>query len=381
MNIKKYLAPDMRAALRMARDDLGTEAVMLSNRRVGEQVEVVVASDTPDAATLTQWAVSSAVGPAPPAPSTPLRDAGINSELLTLRRLLENQISQLSWNDLTRRAPLAAEVLRSLSELGFARDVCAAVVEALPNDIDYGKARRLAMARLTDQLQVTGERWMEFGGRVALVGATGAGKTTTIGKLAARWVRQHGNNDVALISADSRRLGAHAQLAQVGRLLGVPTFTIEQLEDLPALLARLAATRFVLIDTAGMGGRDPLWSESLRHLKMASPAIEIVLTIAANSHAANADAAISLSGAACFAACVLTKLDESTTLGGSLSTIMRAKLPVSYVCNGHRASLDIRPARAFDLIALAADAAEASGSSADEDMLRHRFAGVAHARA
>ena len=171
MNIKKYLAPDMRAALRMARDELGSEAVMLSNRRVGEQVEVVVASDTPDEATLTQWAASSAVGPAPPAPSTPLRDAGINGELLTLRRLLENQISQLSWNDLTRRAPLAAEVLRSLSELGFARDVCAAVVEALPNDIDYGKARRLAMARLTDQLQVTGERWMEFGGRIALVGA------------------------------------------------------------------------------------------------------------------------------------------------------------------------------------------------------------------
>ena len=381
MNIKKYLAPDMRAALRMARDDLGSEAVMLSNRRVGTQVEVVVASDTSDAATLPQSTTSTANGLKQQVLSTPPRDAGIDSELQTLRRMLENQIAHLSWNDLTRRAPLAAEVLRSLSELGFARDVCVAAVDSLPSDIDYSKARRLAMARLTDQLQVTGERWMEFGGRVALAGATGAGKTTTIGKLAARWVRQHGSKDIALISADSRRLGAHAQLAQVGRLLGVATFTIEQLEDLPALLVRLAATRLVLIDTAGMGGRDSLWGESLRQLKSASPAMEIVLTIAANSHAANTDAALSLGGAACFAACVLTKLDESSTLGGSLSSIMRAKLPVSYVCNGHRASLDIRAARAFDLIALAADAAEASGSSADEDMLRHRFAGVADARA
>ena len=57
---------------------------------------------------------------------------------------------------------------------------------------------------------------------MAVVGPTGAGKTTTIAKLAARWCMQHGSQDLALVSTDGYRIGAREQLMTYARILGAP---------------------------------------------------------------------------------------------------------------------------------------------------------------
>ena len=90
----------------------------------------------------------------------------VNGELKTLRRMLETQLAALAWNDLTRRAPLATELLRELTEIGFAADVAAQVADQLPPALDFTGARRLAIARLADRVAVTGDRWCEHGGIV-----------------------------------------------------------------------------------------------------------------------------------------------------------------------------------------------------------------------
>ena len=79
--------------------------------------------------------------------------------------------------------------------------------------------------------------------------------------------------------------------------------------------------------------------------------------------------------------CVLTKLDEATSLGGAISALVRTKLPLMYMSDGQRVPEDLAPARAHQLIARAVELSRKAGASVDEDLLRRRFGAVAHALA
>src|SRR5690606_30657427 len=204
----------------------------------------------------------------------PEASSDVNEELRTLRRMLETQLATLAWNDLTRRAPVQTELLKQLTELGLAHDLAAELVTQLPARLDLSEAQRLALALISRRIDVSDERWLDAGGVVAMVGATGVGKTTLIAKLAARWVLRHDARDIALISTDSVRIGAQEQIHTLGRLLGVPAYAIDGPRELPDLLDHLAGKRLVLIDTAGYGQRDPRLEEELAMLASASSRLE-----------------------------------------------------------------------------------------------------------
>jgi flagellar biosynthesis protein FlhF len=401
MKMKRYTAPDMRQALKMVRDEQGADAVILASRRVDNRVEITVAVDDDAAdgiaiAPIAATAVASSptaqgaampgefeslLGQRPAASSAnaPSQGSdGVNGELKTLRRMLETQLAALAWNDLTRRAPLATELLRELTEIGFAGDVAAQIADHLPAGLDFTGARRLAIARLADRLQVTGDRWSEHGGVVALVGSAGVGKSAAIARLAARWVMRHGPQELALVCADTQRPGAHEQTARLGRLLGAPSFRVEDLAELPALLDRLATRRLVLVDTPGLGSRDAGFEGLLSGLNQVRGRIEVGLTMSAASQSGTLAETVARFAPLKPAACVLTRLDESTSLGGALSVLMRAALPVAYVSEGPGIPDDLRPGRALDLVCLAVQLAERNGAVADEELLARRFGGSFH---
>lgn len=396
MQIKKYFAPDMRQAMRAIREEQGPDAVILANRTLADGVEISVAIDhdlgsTP-APTAGRPAAEEPSGcnglqgfrellarrEAAQAAEAAATGTPINEELRTLRRMLETQLAALAWNDLTRRAPLATELLRELSEIGFTPELAARVADALPPGVDFTAARRLAIARIADQLATTGDRWSEFGGLVAFVGPPGAGKTSAIAKLAARWVLRHGNGELALISADVDRVGSIEETAHLGRLLGVRAYNVEMLGELPAVLTRVASARLVLIDTTGVGPRDGRLAAAVRALRSTSATLEIALTLSASTQAGALEEAVGALGDAGQCACVLTKLDEAASLGGALSALIRARLPIAYVSEGRRVPDDLRIARPLDLVSTAVLLAERLGAAADEDLLSRRFHGVAH---
>src|SRR5690606_6728443 len=185
------------------------------------------------------------------------RSADLSEELRAMRRMLETQLATLAWNDLSRRSPVQAELLKELTQIGLARDLSAELVAQMPAGIQLAEAQRLALALIARRIAVASERWLDSGGVVAMVGATGVGKTTVIAKLAARWLLQHGPRSIALISTDSIRIGAHEQIHTLGRLLGVPAYAIDGASELAELLDHLSDKRLVLIDTAGYSQRDP----------------------------------------------------------------------------------------------------------------------------
>ena len=420
MKITRHTAPDMRQALRAVRDQLGPDAVILTSRRTPTGVEVTAAMDfdaeasiaaaTP-VATPTERATSAshalsapAAGPAPlgafastavaggglastPEPASVRVEARasasdpMSEELKTLRRMLESQLAQLAWNDLARRAPVHTEILRELTEIGVAQGVAAEVVAHLPADVELTHARRLAIAMLAQRLLVTGDRWLEDGGTVALVGPTGVGKTTTLAKLAVRWVLRHGARDLALVAADVVRIAAQDQVQTLGQLLGAQVYTVDEFAELPELLARLGRYRFVLIDTPGSSQRDVQLAGRLALLNGADREIETALVLAASTQAGTLAEAVSRFAPARPASCVLTKVDEATSLGGVLSTLIDARLPISYMSEGQRVPEDLRPARALELVTSAVQLAKSNGAAADEDLLKRRFGEVAHALA
>lgn len=422
MKIKHYRAPDMRQALRMVREAQGPDAVILSSRRVNGGVEVVAAVDYDhdgvDAYGHDLHAMSAQAHASQPVERTDRaactmhedrsirsqgvtdsasrardqglaidaideleRSADLSEELRAMRRMLETQLATLAWNDLSRRSPVQAELLKELTQIGLARDLSAELVAQMPAGIQLAEAQRLALALIARRIAVASERWLDSGGVVAMVGATGVGKTTLIAKLAARWLLQHGPRSIALISTDSIRIGAHEQIHTLGRLLGVPAYAIDGASELAELLDHLSDKRLVLIDTAGYSQRDPRLHEELEMLAAANERLETTLVLSAVAQAGAIEEAVERFAAARPATCVLTKLDEATSLGGSISMLIRSGLPVAYLSDGQRVPEDISPARAHQLVARAVELARKSGATADEDLLRRRFGEVAHALA
>ncbi|MEO7773680.1 MAG: flagellar biosynthesis protein FlhF [Steroidobacteraceae bacterium] len=304
----------------------------------------------------------------------------VGAELRTLRHILEIQLAQLAWNDLTRRAPVQAELLKELTEIGLSQEIAADLVSQLPADLAFDEAQRRALALIARRIAVTGDAWLERGARLVFAGPTGVGKTTALAKLAARWVLRHGTRDVALICVDSARIGAQEHLKTVGRLLGVEAFAADDVSQLPDLISRLGERRLLLIDTAGAGPRDTELDTRIAVLNQAAEEarLEVCLVLAASAQAGSLEEAVTRFGALKPTSCLITKLDEATSLGGTISVLMRSQLPVSYVSEGQRIPEDLSPARAHQLVARAVQVARTAGALAGEDLLTRRFGGVAH---
>lgn len=321
--------------------------------------------------------------PAPPpqpavAAATAAAMDNMNHELKILRRMLETQLGQLAWNERARRTPVVAEMLRELTEMGISQELADRIIEQLPEQGDLASARRFAIAGLSQYLRTAGPRWQDDGGRVALVGATGVGKTTTLAKIAVRWVLRHGARDLALVAADPVRIGAHDQLHALGQLLGAPVYAPDGFAGLPVLLAQLSRYRLVLIDTPGSSVRDPQLAARLAVLANSASRLESALVLPANGQAGAIEEAVRRFAPANPACCLLTKLDEAASLGGVLSVLIRARLPVAYVSDGQRVPEDLQPARALDLVSQAVHLAKSTQASVDEDLLHRRFGRTNH---
>jgi len=437
MKIKRYFAPDMRQAIRRVREEQGPDAVILSNRKVAGGVEIISAIDYDESAleeALGRQATPGAGdgnGPAPPTQPahsyddgrdreytpeslgeaagpyggtrpagqgaageprpTPGRDKGgpniywsqdpalvaMQEELKMLRGMLEHQLAHLAWNDLERRRPRQAHLLRHLSALGLQRELCQQLAQAAEPAEDDRHAWRKALALLAHQLPVTDDDILSQGGIVAVVGPTGVGKTTTVAKLAARYALRHGQRSVALLTTDSYRIGAHEQLLTYGRILGVPVQVAGDGDELEAALRSLADKQLVLIDTAGVSQRDVRLSERLSALAGTSRVIRTYLAMSATTHASVLEESVRAFRTAPLHGCILTKIDEAASLGSALSVIVRQGLPLAYVGDGQRVPEDLHPARASNLVTRAVSLMQASDDADGAQALAERFGGMA----
>ncbi len=188
------------------------------------------------------------------------------------------------------------------------------------------------------------------GGRrrvVALVGPTGAGKTTTIAKLAARMHLKHGWR-VGLITADTFRVGAVQQLHDYSRLLHLPLEVAGTAAALDRALGRLEDTDVVLVDTSGHGHRNRTATEALHayldgafaRSGTATSAREVHLVLAGPTRRQEADAILD-AYAGFEPRVLLTKLDECEDVSDVIEAVASRGLRLSYCTFGQNVPDDI----------------------------------------
>ncbi|MHB1085483.1 MAG: flagellar biosynthesis protein FlhF [Thiobacillus sp.] len=327
MSVQVFVAANAREGLARIRRELGDDAVVLSTRPHPQGIELLASVY----GELTQPVVGEAQDTA--------TSSRILAELSRLRGMLQNQLAGFAWGASKRRDPVRVALMQTLFAAGFGSTLARTLAARLPRGLDTDAAQRWLRLVLIRNLPVLGREadLMAQGGRYALVGSTGSGKTTTLAKLATRGVDIHGAGQVALVAADAYRIGAAAQLTVYADLLGVSLHVAEDTARLAQLLPHLATKKLVLIDTAGFAPSDPRTREG--------PALDalgvhrIAVISAAQQGAAIEQAMLRFGQGA--AACILSKLDEAPQPGAALDSLIRHRLPLAYISGGQRVPEDL----------------------------------------
>ena len=385
MKLKRFVAKDMRTALAKIKEELGAEAVIMSNKRVGPNVEIIagVEGDIPVAPVKTQSrtkgqitsniqedsplsriiaddevtlsssknqsevkTVTKSVGgskseafakslleilerqqqsapevatekktaktskvkakaPAPLSEQTGLRDLFIKEEekkkekkvesshgissyiskesesekteieqlrhdVDSIRRLLQFELAGLMSDTKKREEPVRAMIYELLLSSGFDKSISNELSESVDSDASFNFAWRQLAQNLERRIKTGSDEIVTDGGIVTLIGPAGVGKTTTIAKLAARFVMKYGADRVALITADHYRIGAVEQVKTYGRIMGCSTFAIKSIDELPEMLYTLRDKSLVLVDTVGVGLHDERFESQVNALKKQS---------------------------------------------------------------------------------------------------------------
>ena len=406
MQVKRFFAADMRQAMKLVRDELGAEAAIIGNRRIAGGVELTAALDYKLSALaprvpnveledelrktqsrivtaqaelssrseseegnrqlfaglpltasepLVEPQVDEPVAPvaAAAAPVDPRLFDAMRSELTGLRELLEVQLGSLAWSQLQGNQPQQANLWRRLQRIGLSGPLARELLDQISSIDEPRRAWRMLLAHLARRIDVPEIEPIEEGGVIAMVGPAGMGKTTTLAKLAARYVLKYGAQNLALVSMDSFRIGAQEQLKTLGRILNVSVTHVDPGQSLAQALEPLLRKRVVLIDTAGLQASDPALRMQLETLAGRGIASKNYLVLATTSQKQVLTAAYHSYKRCGLAGCILTKLDETASLGEVLSLAISHELPVAYLTDGPRIPDDLHLPRRHQLVSRA----------------------------
>lgn len=285
----------------------------------------------------------------------------ITGEIHALRELIEDRFNMLAWLGSSRNNPMQSNLMLKLIRAGYSPALVRTVLERLPSEGGPAEAVRWVLDVLARNLKTadSAASLVDEGGVISLMGATGVGKTTTAAKLAAQCVKAYGVNSVGLITLDTYRVAGYEQLRSYGRMMGVVAHLAHDRAALKDLLNLLSGKRLVVIDTAGLGQKDPRIQDMLEVLNM--PTIKKVLVLNASSHGDTLDDVLSTFKAKALHGVVLSKVDEAVKLGPALDALIRHQVMLRGVANGQRVPEDwARP----DAMALVRASMGTAGKSA-----------------
>lgn len=399
MRIKKYVAKNMREALIQIKDELGEEAIILKTRKLPkkvfglgnqDEVEVTAAIDEeaakpqnfqpikinnpgvynrprsssivdvnrPDAPEVRPWKPPVA---APPLKTDMLAKRVENKQspddLIELKQNVNELKSIVSTILKKESAQVAEEFSGSLAQV-YRKLINAEIKEAVARQLakncssidlmlSESQAEKKIIASLTEAFPVSGPLKLKKDGPVIVVfvGPTGAGKTTTLAKLAAHCcVNKHKN--VSIITADTYRIAAIEQIRMFADIVKVGLQVIFSPEEVPDALAACSDNDIVFVDTAGRSQRNTEHMGDLSALIESLHPDEIHLVLSATTKDSDLSDMIQRYKNIKINRLLFTKLDETVRIGNIFNIVHESRIPVSYFTCGQSVPDDIELAQA-----------------------------------
>lgn len=333
MNIKRYLVKNMKEALYLIKKDLGPDAIIVSSHKVREKgikgfflpgkIEVTAVLEKNEA-------------------------DEVKEELGQIKNIL-NGFPYRPAEEHTADIMIApaTDLLNKIRQCFLDMEVDPQVVDLMLKDIDLPSRNRDEIrAKIQDRLismfkPLTPKN--EKTKIMAFVGAPGVGKTTTLAKIGAIY-SLFNSFRIGFITIDTYRVGAVEQMRIYGDIIGASVDVVTSPDELKEAVIRNSDKDLILIDTAGRPSKNHYQLVEIRAFLETLDFIDIYLVMNATTKKKDMMRILKDFKIIKYSQMIITKVDETESLGSIINAAYFTGLPIAYITNGQDVPDDIEVA-------------------------------------
>ena len=359
MQIKRFEAKNMTTALRMIKDELGPEAVILSARSLrkgkgflgslkyaGVEVSAAIDNQMPPA---NYARALRGQDPYRRSPNTRINEdrvtqTGLPASDPRYQRGYSQKKKPTARNGARALSSLYQQILLQEVDRGIASELIEEIkrIPASEELLSSGDIRSHFSSILEDMGVVVENNVFDKDKStvMAFVGTTGVGKTTTIAKLAALQVKRY-KKSVGLITIDNYSIAARQPLETYAQIIGIPLETAVKAAELKKAVKKFKDKEIILIDTPGINPKDQEQILELKALLAKVTGLQTQLVLSATTKEKDCIAIAEAFKEMGVDRILFTKTDESSVFGNIVNVLIRTNLPLSFFGSGRRVPDDI----------------------------------------
>lgn len=287
----------------------------------------------------------------------------MTSSIEALKKEMNQQMQQLAASTQEKHESIQ-KIEEMLADNDFSFNYINMIEEKIRNDFsleqldNFDLVERRVVDWIGESISIAKEPVFRPPHVFIIVGPTGVGKTTTLVKLAAQFVKNYATShegkrpEICFITTDTMRVGAMEQLERWGKHMGSNVYKAERAEDLKSLYDDYRANMdAIFIDTSGFSPNDATHIAQMK-LLLEVPGMnpDIYLAFMAGTKARDLQNIMQNYEPFGYKSVIVTKCDESEQFGNVISILAEKHKSISYITHGQVASRDISKASVVDFL-------------------------------
>ena len=263
------------------------------------------------------------------------------SELIKEMHDMKNIIEKMARKeDSTNISESEKQIIQLLEDNDFDKDVIQWIAAEYKNKFDDSDENYIDNLKSIIHEKIDIED-VEINGKMILVGPTGVGKTTTIAKLAGK-LALIDKKKVGLITIDTYRIGAVEQLKTYAEIMNIPFKVVITLKDMDEAMEEFKDCDVILIDTTGRSSKNTMQISELRAFVDKVKTDNISLVISSTTKNRDIEPIINGFKSLNYRNVIITKLDETTVYGSIINILFKCHKPVKFFTIGQNVPDDIK---------------------------------------